>query len=70
MYMNFKGDAGASSEGLEEMYDMGINWYLNKKNLKLTLHYVKQNGFGDNGYTDGATFRKGDFVGCGFVSIF
>ncbi|HEY0742577.1 MAG TPA: porin [Chryseosolibacter sp.] len=70
MYMKFQGDPGATSEGLEEMYDMGVNWYLNKKNLKLTLHYIKQSGFGDNGYTDDETFRKGDFVGLGFVSMF
>ncbi|HEY0655847.1 MAG TPA: porin [Chryseosolibacter sp.] len=70
MFMSFKGDEGASSEGVEEMLDVGVNWYLNKKNLKLTMHYVKQKGFGDNGYTDETTFRKGDFVGCGFVAIF
>jgi hypothetical protein len=26
-----------------------------------------QDGYGDNGYTDETTFKKGDFVGVGFV---
>ena len=70
MFMHFEGDPGATSNGEEEMYDFGLNWYLNKKNLKMTLHYVKQSGHGDNGYTDEVTFRKGDFVGYGFVAMF
>jgi hypothetical protein len=70
MFMSFEGDAGATSEGFEEMVGLGVNWYLNKKNLKLTLHYVQQRGFGDNGYTDEVTFKKGDFVGAGFVASF
>lgn len=70
MFMHFDGDPGATAEGLEEMVDVGVNWYLNKRNLKLTLHYLKQKGFGNNGYTDGITFKKGDFLGCGFVAAF
>lgn len=70
MYTSFEGDPGATSFGEEEMYDFGVNWYLNKRNLKLTLHYVMQDGHGDNGYTDESTFKKGDFVGVGFVGAF
>jgi hypothetical protein len=70
MYMAFEGDAGAVNSGEEEMIDMGVNWYLNKRNLKLSLHYVMQDGHGDNGYTDETTFKKGDFVGVGFVGAF
>lgn len=70
MYMSFEGDPGATSYGEEEMYDFGLNWYLNKKNLKMSLHYVMQDGHGDNGYTDGVTFKKGDFIGYGFVAAF
>lgn len=67
MYMAFEGDEGATFTGEENMLDMGVNWYLNKRHLKMSLHYVKQDGFGDNNYTDDTTFRKGDFVGYGFV---
>jgi hypothetical protein len=70
MYMGFEGDPGATNYGEEEMIDMGVNWYLNKRNLKLSLHYVMQDGYGDNGYTDETTFKKGDFVGVGFVGAF
>lgn len=69
-FMHFEGETGAPEEGVEEMVDVGLNWYLNKKNLKLSLHYVKQTGSGNNGYTDGVTFKKGDFFGCGFVAAF
>lgn len=70
MYMAFEGDPGATSSGEEEMYDFGVNWYLNKRNLKLSLHYVIQDGYGDNGYTDETTFKKGDYIGVGFVGAF
>lgn len=69
MYMRFQGDEGMPSYGLEEMTDFGVNWYLNKKNFKFSLHYILQNGHGDNGYTDEVTFRKGDFIGAGWVLI-
>jgi hypothetical protein len=70
MYMSFEGDPGAVNSGVEEMYDFGVNWYLNKKNLKLSVHYVTQDGYGDNGYTDETTFKKGDYIGVGFVGAF
>lgn len=70
MLMHFEGENGAAFSGEEKMYDVGVNWYLNKKNLKMSLHYVKQDGHGDNGYTDGVTFKKGDYVGFGFVAAF
>jgi hypothetical protein len=68
--MSFEGDQGAVNSGVEEMVDFGVNWYLNKRNLKLSVHYVMQDGYGDNGYTDETTFKKGDFVGVGFVGAF
>lgn len=65
--MKFQGDTGAPAFGEEKMYDAGVNWYINKKNIKMSIHYVKQEGFGDNSYTDEVTFKKGDFIGYGFV---
>lgn len=55
--------------GEDRTLDFGINWYLNKKECKLTLHYLKQTGNGSNGYTDGTTFRKGDFAGMGLTLL-
>ena len=68
MWTSFTGD-NASFSGVDRSYDAGVNWYLNKKNCKLSLHYVVQEGRGDNGYTDETTFKKGNFVGCGLVLI-
>jgi len=65
----YDGDNGGQFTGKDHLYDAGVNWYLNKKSCKLALHYVKQEGHGDNSYTDDTTFRKGDFVGMAFVLI-
>jgi Phosphate-selective porin O and P len=65
----FDGDNGNQFSGEDRSYDFGVNWYLNKKNNKLSIHYVKQEGSGDNSYTDGTTFQKGDFIGLAYVLI-
>jgi hypothetical protein len=65
----FEGDNGSQFSGEDRSYDFGLNWYLNKKNNKLSIHYVKQEGYGDNGYTDGTTFQKGNFIGLAYVLI-
>ncbi len=57
-------------DGVDRNIDFGVNWYLNKKECKIIAHYVKQSGHGDNGYTDGTTFKKGDFAGVGMVMLF
>ncbi len=36
--------AVGSSSGTEATYDFGINWYLNKKRLKIMLHYTWREG--------------------------
>ncbi|MDX1942496.1 MAG: hypothetical protein SFU99_18170 [Saprospiraceae bacterium] len=71
----------SASSGSESTYDTGINWYLNKKNLKIALHYTWRDGDpGDAG--DGATvnaffnqsdvgaIRRGDWLGLGLSAIF
>lgn len=91
MLMHFNGaknalkqaDAQAikASSGSETTYDVGVNWYLNKKNLKLALHYTWREGDpGDAG--DGATvnqffnqsevgaIRRGNWLGLGLSAIF
>ncbi len=41
--------------GVDETWDFGINWYLNKDKLKLALHYLIQSGT--------AASRVGDYGG-------
>lgn len=41
--------------GDDSTFDMGVNWYLNKDKLKLSLHYVMQDG--------SASSNVGDYVG-------
>lgn len=65
----FRGTTGGQYQGEDRLYDAGLNWYLNKKELKLNLHYVWQDGDGQNGFTDGETFRKGDYVGVGLQLV-
>jgi hypothetical protein len=90
MIMEFNGgktaieqaDASAigSFSGSEATYDLGVNWYLNKKRLKLMLHYTWHEGdAGDAGA--GATvnqffsqssvgaIRRGDWLGLGMNII-
>ncbi len=67
MVMEFSGDEGAQFSGHDRMYDAGVNWYLNKKSCKLSAHYIWQEGHGNNGYTDGVTFQKGNFAALAFV---
>lgn len=91
MMMHFEGatDAQAqadalilgTSSGRETTYDMGLNWYFDKKNIKLMLHYTFRNG--DPGAAgDGATvnqffsqngvgaIRRGNWLGFGMNAIF
>ena len=44
--------------GDDRTFDIGVNWYLNRDNLKVALHYVNQNGsISDN---------TGDYIGLAF----
>ena len=69
MVMAFNGDDGAQSSGTDRQYDAGVNWYLNKKSCKLSAHYCWQEGSGNNGYTDGVTFQKGNFAAVALVLL-
>ncbi|WP_333819759.1 porin [Ohtaekwangia sp.] len=69
MVAAFDGDEGAQFSGEDQTLDVGLNWYLNKKNCKLSIHYIAQKGHGDNNYTDNATFKKGDFAALALVVL-
>lgn len=90
MVMFFEGGKAAEEQadaaavgafsGSEQTYDLGLNWYLNKKHLKLTLHYTWHQG--DPGQAGpGATvnayfsqssigaIHRGDWLGLGMNVI-
>lgn len=69
MYSHFSTINDGPYTGYDNTYHMGVNWYINKKNLKLNLFYVIQEGEGVNLYTDGVTFEKGDYLGLGLQLI-
>lgn len=69
MAVGFRGDEGGQFSGTDHLYDAGVNWYLNKKLCKLSAHYCWQDGTGDNGYTDGVTFQKGNFATLALVLL-
>jgi hypothetical protein len=68
-WVKYKGDNGGQFSGEDEVFDLGVNWYINKKNCKIALHYIMQDGHGKNSYTDGVTFKKGDYIGLAFVLL-
>lgn len=91
MVMQFKGGTDAKEQsqaallkmqaGEETTYDLGVNWYLDGKNLKLALHYTWRNGdpgaagdgsqvnafFSQNGV---GAIRRGNWLGLGLNAIF
>jgi hypothetical protein len=69
-YVSLEGHGNTQFKGSDNYYDCGINWYLNKQNYKMSLHYVIQNGNGNNTVTDEKTFSKGNYLGYGLVVVF
>jgi len=67
MLTDYSGNSNGSMTGADRLYDAGVNWYLNKKSCKLSVHYIIQEGHGVNGYTDGVTFQKGNYAGASLV---
>ena len=91
MLMAFNGAMGASEQeqaslvgaaaGEERTYDLGVNWYLDKKRLKMMLHYTWRQG--DPGSASDGTavnsffsqsglgpIRRGNWLGLGLNAIF
>lgn len=74
-------EAVGAPSGQDYTYDLGINWYLNKKALKLMLHYTWNAGdAGDAGagFTGNMNFsqpglgaiQRGNWLGLGLNAIF
>ncbi len=55
MYTRFDGDAASMiyPGGVDHQLDIGVNWYVNKNALKISTHYVSQDGRAKSMYTAG-----------------
>lgn len=69
MAFGFFGEEGADYTGRDNVYDVGLNWYLDQNKYKCYLHYVAQDGDGSNlVHKDGVNgYHYGDYVGLGFT---
>lgn len=72
MYSGFYGEEGSDYTGRDLQADIGLNWYLDQNRYKFYIHYVKQDGDGDNLVhhdTNGASgaFHYGDYAGIGLT---
>ncbi len=71
MYSGFEGDGDSTyySKGEDRVTDIGVNWYINKKKLKLNLHYTISDGDAESKYKDTTGKERGDFIGLGIQFI-
>lgn len=72
MVSGFYGETGSDYIGRDTVYDVGLNWYLDQNKYKFYVHYVKQDGDGDNlqhkdGGANNAGFHYGDYAGVGLT---
>ena len=90
MWMAFRGATDAAGQadaaalkmysGSEDTFNAGLNWYLHKKNLKLSLHYTwhaaDPGAAGDGAKVNqyfsqsGMAVRRGNWVGLGVNAMF
>jgi len=61
MFTRFEGDDNSASNagGEDQQLDLGVNWYLQKNNVKLGLHWILQDGNYKSGYQGTATSATG-----------
>lgn len=71
-YSELKADGGSSpnGNGKFKVLDAGLNWYIKQNNLKLNIHYVKQDGDAKSPYSWYGKDKAGDYVGVGLQLIF
>jgi hypothetical protein len=73
MFSQFFGDESSpvNPDGKDQVLDAGVNWYLQKNNLKLSLHYVAQDGRAKSMYTAGLSKgvlkQRNDYVALGVL---
>lgn len=61
MFTRFEGDdlSATNAKGEDQQLDMGVNWYIQKNNVKLGLHWILQDGSYKSGYQSAATTSTG-----------
>ena len=73
MFTRFEGDEDAAlyTGGWHEMLDFGLNYYLDQNRIKVSLHYVRQDGEAKSLYQSQAgKDEKGSFIGLGVQMMF
>lgn len=72
MFSGFYGEEGSDYTGTDHVYDVGLNWYLDQNRYKFYVHYVAQDGEGNNlVHKEGATgYHYGDYAGIGLTLQF
>lgn len=72
MVSRYYGEEGADYTGKDNVYDVGLNWYLDENKYKFYVHYVDQDGDGKNlvhndGTSNQTGFHYGDYAGIGLT---
>lgn len=67
MVSGFYGEEGADHIGRDLVVDAGVNWYLDENKYKFYLHYVMQDGDGDNMVYNPTKYSYGDYIGLGLT---
>jgi len=74
MYARFEGDRHSPvwPGGVDEILDIGLNWFLDEHRWKVNLHYVSQCGRAVSKYSPDSDGKqaKGDFLGLGMQVVF
>jgi hypothetical protein len=71
MYTKFIGDAKSAvyANGVDEIIDAGVNWYIKKNNLKIALHYIHQAGQAISNYEPAAPTAAKETVRGNMVAV-
>lgn len=74
MVSGFYGEEGSDYTGRDLTVDVGLNWYLDQNRYKFYVHYVKQDGDGNNlvhkepsGTNVNVGYDYGDYAGVGLT---
>jgi hypothetical protein len=61
MFTRFEGDdnSAANPSGEDQQLDLGVNWYLQKNNVKIGLHWILQDGTYKSNYQGAAATATG-----------
>ncbi len=71
LFSRFEGDETSAffPNGVHEVLDVGVNWYLDENRLKVNLHYIAQSGSPVSFYSSGHD-ALGDYLGIGLQLVF